>query len=190
VLRPERLSALNLKSPNASVTIGYRNPSRDLRGRFNNLKTERLLACSLRGVELATSAAIYQPMTSRDFSQWMWSEALAMLDRAERLQRQFFTHAAASWEPPVDIVESAEGLQVQVALPGVALESIDIALDPAGVVVGASRPFPCREDAAQVHRIEIPYGRFERRIALPPLELVGQKLANGVLTLTFRKAGP
>jgi len=27
----------------------------------------------------------------------MWSEALSMLDRAERLQRQFFHHAAAAW---------------------------------------------------------------------------------------------
>jgi HSP20 family molecular chaperone IbpA len=142
----------------------------------------------LHGVELAASVAIYQPMTSRDFSHWMWSEALAMLDRAERLHRQFFTHAAASWEPPVDVVESAAGLRVQVALPGVAAESIDIALEPAGVVVRALRPFPCREDVAQVHRIEIPYGRFERRIALPiSLELAGEQLADGVLTLTFRK---
>ena len=29
-----------------------------------------------------------------------------MLDRAERMQRQFFTHAAAAWEPPVDVLES------------------------------------------------------------------------------------
>jgi hypothetical protein len=48
----------------------------------------------------------------------MWSEALSMLDRAERLQRQFFHHAAASWEPPADIVETAEHVQVQLALPG------------------------------------------------------------------------
>jgi HSP20 family protein len=136
-------------------------------------------------------------MTSRDFSQWMWTEALSMLDRAERLQRQFFTHAAASWEPPVDIIECGEALLVQVALPGVPAESITIALEPAGIVVSAVRPFPAREDTAQVHRIEIPYGRFERRLRLPlgdpyaPLELAGKALADGVLTLTFRrKAGP
>jgi HSP20 family protein len=134
-------------------------------------------------------------MSSRDFSHWMWSEALAMLDRAERLQRQFFTHAAASWEPPVDIVESGERLHVHVALPGVAAESIEITLDPAGITVSALRPFPCRDDASHVHRIEIPYGRFERRIALPlgdpyaPLELAARRLADGVLTLTFKRKG-
>ena len=126
----------------------------------------------------------------------MWSEALTMLERAERLQRQFFTHAHAAWEPPVDIVESQDGLQVQVALPGVALDSITITLDAAGITVSALRPFPCRDSASHVHRIEIPYGRFERQIGLPladprdPLELSGKAFADGVLTLTFtRKQG-
>jgi HSP20 family protein len=123
----------------------------------------------------------------------MWSEALSMLDRAERLQRQFFHHAAASWEPPVDITESAEHVQVQVALPGVGANAISIALDPAGLTVSAARPFPCSGDTQHIHRIEIPYGRFERQIGLPlgdpyaPLELVEKRLADGVLTLVFKK---
>src|SRR5687768_7551734 len=105
-------------------------------------------------------------MSSRHFSGWMWSEALTMLERAERLQRQFFTHAHAAWEPPIDIVELADGLQIQVALPGVAADSITITLDAAGITVSALRPFPCRDSASHVHRIEIPYGRFERQIGL------------------------
>jgi HSP20 family molecular chaperone IbpA len=123
----------------------------------------------------------------------MLGEALSMLDRAERLQRQFFTHAMDAWEPPVDVLETQTGLEVHVALPGVAADSITIALDPGGVSVSALRPFPCRETGAHLHRIEIPYGRFERRIGLPledpymPMELVGRRLADGVLTLTFRK---
>ena len=97
-------------------------------------------------------------------STWMWSEALSMLDRAERLQRQFFHHAAASWEPPVDVIETADEVHVHVALPGVAAASIRVALDPAGLSVSASRAFPCAGEAQNVHRIEIPYGRFERQI--------------------------
>jgi HSP20 family protein len=123
----------------------------------------------------------------------MWSEALSMLDRAERLQRQFFHHAASAWEPPVDITESAEHLRVQVALPGVTADSITLTLDPAGLTISAARPFPCGGDTQHIHRIEIPYGRFERLIGLPlgdpyaPLELVEKKLADGVLTLLFKK---
>jgi HSP20 family protein len=123
----------------------------------------------------------------------MLGEALSMLDRAERLQRQFFTHAVDAWEPPVDVVETQTGLEVHVALPGVPPDSITIALDPGGVSVSALRPFPCRETGAHLHRIEIPYGRFERRIVLPledpymPMELAERRLADGVLTMTFRK---
>jgi HSP20 family molecular chaperone IbpA len=123
----------------------------------------------------------------------MWGEALSMIERAERLQRQFFQHAAAAWEPPVDIVESAEGVRVEVALPGVPAEAITVALDPAGLRISALRAFPCRDDTMNVHRLEIPYGRFERHIGLPladpyvPLELADKRLANGVLTLVFRK---
>jgi HSP20 family molecular chaperone IbpA len=123
----------------------------------------------------------------------MWSEALSMLDRAERLQRHFFQHAPAAWEPPVDIIESADRVEVQVALPGVAADTITLGLDPAGLTISAARAFPCRGDSLSIHRIEIPYGRFERQIGLPlgdpyaPLELAEKRLADGVLTLVFKK---
>jgi HSP20 family protein len=127
----------------------------------------------------------------------MWGEALSMLDRAQRLQRQFFTHAQVAWEPPVDIIEVGDAIEVHVALPGVAADAITVALDPAGITVSALRAFPCRTESGQIHRLEIPYGRFECQIGLPlgdpytPLELVGKALENGILTLTFRrKAGP
>jgi HSP20 family molecular chaperone IbpA len=82
---------------------------------------------------------------------------------------------------------------MHVALPGVSPDSITVMAEPGGVVVAALRAFPCRESDAHIHRIEIPYGRFERRIALPlhdpymPIELVAKALADGVLTLTFRR---
>ena len=123
----------------------------------------------------------------------MWGEALSMLDRAQRLQRQFFTHDVVSWEPPVDIVEADNALQVHVALPGVTADAITVALDPAGITISALRAFPCRSEGGQIHRLEIPYGRFERHIGLPlgdpytPLELAGKKLEDGVLTLIFRR---
>jgi len=123
----------------------------------------------------------------------MWGEALSMLDRAQRLQRQFFTHAAVAWEPPVDVVETGETLQMHVALPGVSADTITVALDPAGITISAVRPFPCSGETSQIHRLEIPYGRFERHIGLQlgdpyaPLELAGKSLQDGVLILTFRR---
>jgi HSP20 family protein len=127
----------------------------------------------------------------------MWGEALSLLEQADRLHRQFFRVAGSettpTWEPPVDVVESADRLQIHVALPGVPPDSITIGVEAGGVTVSALRTFPCRETGAHIHRVEIPYGRFERRIALPldepymPLDLIEKQLADGVLTLTFRK---
>jgi HSP20 family molecular chaperone IbpA len=124
----------------------------------------------------------------------MWSEALSMLDRAERLQHQFFVQVAPAWEPPVDVVESGETIVVHVALPGVRADSITLAFDAGGFTVSALRAFPLTEgEATHIHRVEIPYGRFERRIDLPlddpysPLELARKTLADGVLTLTFHR---
>lgn len=131
----------------------------------------------------------------------MWSEALAVLERAERLQRQFFapphlgsaSRGVPQWEPPVDIIETDEAVVVHVALPGVAADTVTIASDAGGITVSALRAFPCREQGAHIHRVEIPYGRFERRIDLPladpyaPLELATRRLEDGVLTMVFRR---
>ena len=132
-------------------------------------------------------------MRSRDLHSLMWGEALSLLERAERLQRQFFrvgpSAAARTWEPPADLVESGDALRVHVALPGVGAESVAIGIERDAVTISALREFPASEAGARIHRLEIPYGRFERRIALPmhALELTGRTLANGLLTLTFAK---
>jgi HSP20 family protein len=49
-------------------------------------------------------------MPSRDPANWMLSEALDALSRAERMHRQFFQiHRSSaalepSWEPPIDVL--------------------------------------------------------------------------------------
>src|SRR5574340_198280 len=89
-------------------------------------------------------------MRSRDLSTWMWGEALSLLEQADRLHRQFFRVAGAesqhTWEPPADVIESANTLQVHIALPGVPADSITVMIEPGGVVVSALRPFPRSEE--------------------------------------------
>ena len=135
-------------------------------------------------------------MNSRDLSRLMWSEALSLLDQADRLRRQFVRPVAGrapAWEPPVDIVETAEQVRVTVALPGVEPEAITISLDADAARITARRDFPLNaaesEGRARIHALEIPHGRFERRIAIPAraLTLVEQYLHNGCLTLIFSR---
>jgi HSP20 family molecular chaperone IbpA len=120
----------------------------------------------------------------------MWSEALQLLDRADRLHRQFFlTREPASWEPPVDIVEGGGELRLQLALPGVSPDAVSVVADRDGVSVSALRGFPGRSREALIHRLEIPYGRFERRIEFPveQYELKASTQREGILTLIFRR---
>jgi HSP20 family molecular chaperone IbpA len=120
----------------------------------------------------------------------MWAEACEMLERAQRLQRQFFrvgraVAAEPRWEPPVDIVAYGDEVHVAVALPGVTAEQIDVRTDSGLLIVGATRPLPVTSLATGVHSLEIPYGRFERRIALPEgrYQLLKQAYVNGCLLL-------
>jgi HSP20 family protein len=124
----------------------------------------------------------------------MWSTACEMIDRAERLHRQFFQPAAApvrelSWEPPIDITETDTEILITVALPGVEPDAVKVTVGADGIlVVGFRRPNPIPRGSL-VHRLEIPYGKFERRINFPAtrLQLCQSELANGCLTLKFSK---
>jgi HSP20 family protein len=135
-------------------------------------------------------------MHSKDLSRFMWSEALSLLDQADRLHRQFFRPAATrvpTWEPPVDVVEAGNRLYVTVALPGVAAETISLSRDEEAVTVCARRAFPVgaagSERGARIHALEIPHGQFERRIPVPAraFSLAEQRLRDGCLTLIFSR---
>src|SRR4051812_29568245 len=108
-------------------------------------------------------------MRSRDIRNYMWGEALQLLEQAERLQNAFSrpNESQQSWEPPIDVVETADALFIHVALPGVAGEAIVVGLESDALTVSALRGFPVTSRGARLHRVEIPYGRFFRRIALP-----------------------
>lgn len=126
-----------------------------------------------------------------DPRRWMWAEACALLARAEHMHRQFFEPApeAAAWEPPVDIFETASGLEVLVALPGVRPDDLQIVIDGGDLIVVGRRPLPPEVRSATIRRIEIPFGRFERRIPLPVASwrLVRHELADGCLVLALHR---
>lgn len=135
-------------------------------------------------------------MPFRDPTASIWGEALEMLDRAERLQRQFFrlqgtARTGPSWLPPVDIFEQEGSLLIVVALPDVPPEQVEVLSESGGLVVRGERPLPTACRQAVIRQLEIPYGRFERRIALPAGEFVLARKAfsDGCLALVLQKEG-
>ena len=133
-------------------------------------------------------------MTSRDPEIWMWAEACQMLERAERLHRQFFhLHPAPrrpGWEPPVDVFETQNALWILAALPGVIPAQISVGFDNGALIIAGERRLPGELRTARIHRFEIPHGRFERRIDLPAghYEVDHKELTNGCLLLRLHKA--
>jgi HSP20 family molecular chaperone IbpA len=124
----------------------------------------------------------------------MWAEALQMMDEANRLQRRFFEvtvrpDAAPKWEPPVDIFESADELWLFYALPGVAAEQIEVALEGAVLVVRGERKLPPVAHTTSIRRLELPHGRFERRITLPAgrYDLIARSVDHGCLVIGLRR---
>jgi HSP20 family molecular chaperone IbpA len=124
----------------------------------------------------------------------MWSEAIAMLTRAENMHRQIFQPRAArqqaAWEPPVDVLELDREVLILMALPGVDTDQVEITIEDGVLVVAGRRVLPPELRTAVIHRLELPQGRFERHVALPPgrYAAVQRGAANGCLVLSLRKA--
>jgi len=126
----------------------------------------------------------------RDPKNQMFAEACALLKQAEQLHRQFFEPSAraARWEPPVDVFETEAEITIIAALPGVAPEAVRAEMEDATLIISGMRPLPAA--GRHIARLEIPYGRFERRIVLSNrLRLSARELQNGCLVLTFDKNG-
>ena len=135
-------------------------------------------------------------MSSRNPTDWMWAQAIELLEQAERMHRQFFRLASsertqAVWEPPVDMFEDEREVIIVVALPGVPAERIQVTTEAGLLVIRAESPLPFSGSRREVRQLEIPYGYFERRIPLPGarLEVASQEVLNGCLILRLRKTG-
>jgi HSP20 family protein len=136
-------------------------------------------------------------MTNDDSRNWMWSEALQMLARAERLHREVFTPAqgaqrGVNWEPPTDVLETADAVLIFVALPGVDPEKVDLAIHGGVLIISGERVLPDELRTAIIHRLELPQGRFERHVRLPAGRYGTPRsgVANGCLVIRLPKASP
>ncbi|MFZ5491385.1 MAG: Hsp20/alpha crystallin family protein [Pseudomonadota bacterium] len=132
-------------------------------------------------------------MPTRDLERWMWAEACSLLDQAERLQRQFFDppgrRGARAWQPPVDLYVAGNELVIMAALPGVTSERLEVGIDGGALVIAGERRLPQALRGHQVQRLEIPRGRFERRLLLPAgvYQIGHLELAHGCLTLVLHR---
>ena len=135
-------------------------------------------------------------MARDEAATWMWLEACENLARAERLHRQFFEprHAAPArlpvWQPPADVLETEREVLILVALPGADPAAVEAVIEDGTLRVAGHRVLPPELRAAAIHRLELPQGRFERRVPLPPgrySAVVRHSLVNGCLLVRLDK---
>jgi HSP20 family protein len=134
-------------------------------------------------------------MSSKDPVNWMLAKAIDSLARADRLRHQFFSlqpsagSREASWEPPVDVLETDREIIILVALPGVDPNQVEAVIDSGALIISGHRVLPVELRNARIHRLELPQGRFERRIVLPPGRYaVSRFVVNGCIVLRLSKS--
>jgi len=131
---------------------------------------------------------------------WMWRQASDLLEQAERIQRSFLQAALAGWQesvspkarwsPAINVVETDEAVWVIFSLAGVAADQMELRLENGALIVSGHRPLPDCFSDAELKVLEIPCGRFERRLQLPrnmSLSVGEVRQHEGLLFVQLRK---
>ena len=101
------------------------------------------------------------------------------------------TGANRQANPPVDVIEFPEEIWVQIELPGVSAESVELSLVGNMLTLTGSRPSIHFSSDARVHLRERGVGNFQRSIPLPAAvnnDAIRAETRDGLLTVTLRKA--
>ena len=94
------------------------------------------------------------------------------------------------WRPAIDVFETEKSIVVRVELSSVKSADVKVTVDGELLRISGARRAPPADDVTRLHRMEIPFGRFERtiRIAIPfERERVNASLEDGFLTVTLPK---
>ena len=126
-----------------------------------------------------------------------FGEMLSLRDAMNRLfEESFVLPARASGgtlSMPLDLRETEDAFIVDVAVPGVRPEDLDITVQDNVLTINAEtrQEQQTGEQQANYHRVERRYGRFSRTLSLPAqvnADQVRATLENGILHLEIPKA--
>jgi len=124
-----------------------------------------------------------------------WQELEKLQQEANELFSNFFNRFSSTKEiaftPQIDMYETEEDVILNVALPGILQEDIDISLEEEEVLyIRGERPNPHEATVALCHLQELCYGYFERKVQLPARcsnENVKAEYSEGILNIRISK---
>ena len=98
------------------------------------------------------------------------------------------------WTPAADIYEKDGNLVVEIDLPGMEADDVEVTVEEGNLVVRGERSFSSEVSDENAYRIERRYGIFERVLSLPDnvdADKISAGVDNGVLAITMpRKPEP
>jgi HSP20 family protein len=100
------------------------------------------------------------------------------------------SQAGALLTPHMDVSETERELRIQVELPGVSEQDIEVSLHEDVLTIRAEKKQERKEEREGVHFSERSFGTFQRSLRLPfqvNPEQVQARFANGVLSVTLPK---
>ena len=100
-------------------------------------------------------------------------------------------NAAGTWPPFMDVSEGEDAFQIEVDLPGVTPDDVEVTLDQNLLTIRGERKTRNDTDTGNVHRSERRYGEFSRTISLPShvdADGIQAHFELGVLHVTVPKA--
>lgn len=113
-------------------------------------------------------------------------------EMGQMFDRLFETSRAESnpnqWTPPATIWEDTEGYHVEMDLPGVKTEDLDVTMEAGRLMIGAKRSFE-HEDRRMIHN-ERRFGEVARSVELPDsidADTIEASLDNGLLRVDLKK---
>lgn len=121
---------------------------------------------------------------TRDFDRFFDTLVPALV------RREWAEERPAGFAPPANLVESETNFTLELDMPGVALEGIEVLANADTVTIRGERTAENTEENSTLHLRERFTGAFERTLSLPAEidpDAVEARLADGVLRLTLPK---
>jgi HSP20 family protein len=97
---------------------------------------------------------------------------------------------AATWTPPVDVLERRDRIVLTAELPGFTEEQIRLRFEDGVLTLDGERRFEKEGEEARYHCVERSYGRFSRAFRLPvnvDEERISATFVNGLLVVELPK---
>ncbi len=111
------------------------------------------------------------------------------------LNRLVSASGSAPFTPPADVLVSDDEVRVEMDVPGVSAEQLEIELENDVLTIRGERPFPYEDAEGErtLRRVERSFGRFERVLRVPrglDPNAIQAELHDGVLTLRIPRPEP